>query len=530
MVAEKTRKRRKKSPAPMQMDSPERSGWIHFSAAASAGALLGLCAPGFDQWYLAWVGLVPLLLLVASSVSLWQAARRGLTFGLVYLHWYLGLYPLDWLGFNDWQGRALALAAWLCVALHQGFIVAAFAAACRILPLTGGFLPRKVEERWHLPALVAVPLLWVLVENKVGNAPDLLGVPWSMIEYSQYRQLALLQAARWVGGIGIAALIVMVNVALAGTLATLSRRAAWKSLACATTSGAAIQLLAAALLVSLTASFGLASLSASRLEPKTALGVVQGNINIDMQKTAHRYTLADLTARYRPLIERCPPGICILTESALPTYLHDGGPTAQTLSALARGRQLDLVAGAMDRDRQGRAYNSAFGVTRDGRLVSTVYHKRYLVPFGEYTPRAVEYMPEWVKRLTNTPAGGGFRAGNAPAVLWMSGGRIAPLICFETISPELVAESVRDGGALLVNLSDLAWFHDSMIGQQMLAFSVMRAVESKRYFVFAANSGPSAVIDPDGRITSRSRVDEQTLLLGKVGFLSDLTPFTLWFR
>jgi apolipoprotein N-acyltransferase len=115
-------------------------------------------------------------------------------------------------------------------------------------------------------------------------------------------------------------------------------------------------------------------------------------------------------------------------------------------------------------------------------------------------------------------------------VLDLDGTRIASLVCFETMSPELVVSPVRNGGELLVNLSDLAWFHDSMIGDQMVAFSVCRAVETGRYFVFAANTGPSVVVDTRGRIAAHSRAGARTVLTGDVRLCREQTPFTLWFN
>jgi apolipoprotein N-acyltransferase len=188
-----------------------------------------------------------------------------------------------------------------------------------------------------------------------------------------------------------------------------------------------------------------------------------------------------------------------------------------------------MVVGSMDHDKDQNPFNSAFGIDSHGQLLAEVYHKRYLVPFGEYTPVFVNSMPEWMQRLTNTPAGGGFHSGTDPAAFNLTCGKVAPLVCFETLSPELVASSVRKGGQLLVNISDLAWFHKSCVGEQMLAFSVLRAVENSRWFVFAANTGPSAIIDAKGKIVHLSKQNTEQLLVGKVTLSSEITPFTHWF-
>lgn len=538
MPAATTKSRRKSSGSKRKgavaAPAHSHSELLELLAAVFGGVILGLSAPGLDFWYLAWCGLVPWLLLVCGSTSGWQAFRRGLAFGfaynLIYLNWYLGLHPLTWLGFNYMESICLAGLSWIVVSLHQGLIIACLSAVCQKLPICGGFIPQEVENRWCLPSLVVIPFLWVLVNNKLGNASDLLGVPWSMIEYSQYQQLPLIQMCSWSGGVGLSFLIVMANVALAGFLATASAKLNWRSLAASTLGVSCRQLLLVALLITAIYAAGWSGLAQPTIAADKAVSILQGNINIDMQRSQHRYTLSELLAHYLSLGNSLSNQLCIFPENALPTNLKQEASSQAALAGFARARHLDLVVGAIDYSPSKHPYNSAYGISKSGEVLSSVYHKRYLVPFGEYMPQAVKYLPEWIQRLTNTPAGSGFASGKDATILWLHTGKLAPLICFESLSPELVADSVRHGGQLLVNLCDLAWFHDSIIGRQMLAFSVLRAVENQRYFVLAANSGPSAVITPQGKITALSPLTHREILQGKVGMSSALSTFTWWFR
>lgn len=530
-----------------------------------AGVATGLSAPGFNQWYFAWIGLIPLLLGIAASRSVWSAfvyaTLYGLSYNLVYLNWYLHLAPLNWLGLADWESVVVATLAWLFVALHQALIIGIFAAICKLIPLTGNYYPTSIEGRWHLPAAFVIPLAWAVVE-KFANMSDWLGVPWSMLEYSQYRQLPIIQGCSLFGGTGLAFLIVLTNTALACVIATAVKKYSCFSLAGTSVSTVVGQLLAVALVVSVLYGWGLNQVDAQSTKPRVDLSIVQGNINIDMQKTVHKYTLSELMARYLKIVSPAPlastaslastatlaptartvsasspahltpPGICIFTESALPTYLRNEAPLQKSLEDLARSIHMDLVLGSMDCDTAGHSYNSAYGIASNGTLLSTVYHKRYLVPFGEYTPQFVKSLPDmrglpaWMRMLTSTPAGSGFTAGKGPVILALNAGRIAPTICSEAVSPQTVATSVRAGGQLIINISDLAWFHRSMIGDQMIAFSVIRAVENDRYFVLAANSGPSAIVDPVGHITARSAQGTVELVRGRIDFKSGLTPYT----
>ena len=508
--------------------------WRALALSAISGAIFGLSAPGFGQWYLAWFGLAPLLLLSVSSRSVWQAAIRGLIFGtcynLVYLNWYLQLHPLSWMGMNDWQSIPLALFCWSFVSTWQGVITAVFAMVMRLVPLCGGAIPRKVEEKWKIPALLFIPIFWTALFEKLGNAHDLLGVPWSLIEYSQYQQTALIQIASIIGGIGLSVLIVAVNVAIAGFVATHFRKIEFKNLAESSNLASTCSLLVLLLAISGTIIFGFVQMQGKHLRPDVNLSVLQGNINIDMQKTTHRYTLSDLLQRYASQLKSCPPGICVFSESALPTYLRKSPHVLSFLTSIARDKQVDMVVGSIDEDDAGRPFNSAFGINRQGGLLNEAYHKRFLVPVGEYTPAFVKLFPDYIQKLTNTPAGTGFAPGKKPTVLNLSGKHVGPLVCFETIAPELATSSTRNGAEVLVNISDLAWFHNSMIGEQTAACATFRAVETGRYFVYAANTGPSLVINPLGQITGRTAMGTDSVLTRKVQLLQDHTLFTQWYH
>ncbi|MBX9688360.1 MAG: apolipoprotein N-acyltransferase [Candidatus Obscuribacterales bacterium] len=502
--------------------------------ASVAGAVMGLSAPGFDQWYIAWFGLAPFFLLAAGADSKLRAGLLGLIYGttyhLVYLNWYLALHPLSWMGLADWQSILLSALCWLIVSTHQGLMFAVFALLMRFLPLCGGALPRKVEDRWKVPALITLPLLWQLAFERVLNAHDYLGVPWSMIEYSQYKQTAFIQIASLIGGIGVGAIVVMFNVALATLIATASKKFAVKSLASASRLSAVTSMMAVLLVLAGCMIYGLQKMQLAKFHKDQNLSVIQGNINIEMQKARHRYTLPELMEHYGKILRNCTPGICVWTESALPAYLKDSPALLSFLKREAREHQVDMIIGSIDSDAGSRPYNSAFGLTKNGLLLNEVYHKRYLVPVGEYTPEFVKYLPEFLQRLTDTPAGVGFSAGKKPVVLDFLGKHIAPLICFETIAPELVSSSARNGGELIVNISDLAWFHNSMVGDQTSASAIFRAVESGRYFIYAANTGPTIFINPLGVIEAHSTPGKTEMLTAQVSLISEQTPFTQWYN
>jgi apolipoprotein N-acyltransferase len=337
-----------------------------------------------------------------------------------------------------------------------------------------------------------------------------------------------------IGGIGICALIIATNVTIASFIATFfgGGTKQFKRLAAENKETAFYHCLGMALVLVAVYCLGYQQEGQVKTNATVDTTLVQGGINIDMQKTERRFTIEDLVDNYDKLLANSHDSLVILPEGALPTYLREQPGVMSWLKNKAAEKHLDIVVGSMDRSEANRPYNAAYGITSGGVALPEVYHKRFLVPIGEYTPLLVNYLPEWVKRWTNTPAGGGFAAGKEPVLLDLSRGKIAPLICFESISPEVTAASCRAGGQLLVNISDLAWFHKSDCGQQMLAFAVLRAIENRRYFIFAANTGPSAIIDPTGKITHYLAQGEKSksILNGKVGLNWQPTAFALWYR
>lgn len=529
--------------------------------AIMAGLSLGCCAPGVGVWITAWFCLAPLLFIVGLERSLFKTFVYGFLFGLayncIYWQWLLNLAPLNWLGFDARQGQLMAWAALLIVASHQAIIVAIFALTYRLIFCSSLFVFTD-RHSWlgNWLHILLVPLAWILIVNKLGNAHCLLGVPWSMLEYSQYKNLGIIQIADIIGGIGISYLLVMINTLIArfamrffteawkvstGGYSPLSQRLGtssayggrlsnlnkyWPTLKPLLPSTVFTIIVLAAVIY-----YGQCCRAVLYLQPSELVSIVQPNINIEMYKAEKKYSLDELLALEMNLAQQCPPGLCVWTEGAVPARLATDIHILKQLQNLCASKNLSLIVGTIDQDKHGHSYNAAAAISVNQQVTNEFYHKRYLVPFGEYTPAFVDYLPysQLIRTLTNTPAGTGYSCGQKAAILKLHDKLTAPLICFEVIAPELAAASVRIGGQLLVNINDLSWFHQSIIGEQMIACGVLRAVENRRYCVFAANTGPSAIITPLGEIQAQMRQNVPGVLTGKIDYLSDLTLFTRWY-
>ena len=116
---------------------------------------------------------------------------------------------------------------------------------------------------------------------------------------------------------------------------------------------------------------------------------------------------------------------------------------------------------------------------------------------------------------------GDFRSGEGFHPLRLLGNhRAGILICYEAIFPEYSRLYKRRGAELLVNMTNDAWFGETSAPHQHLSMTILRAVENRVYFVRAANTGISAIIDPTGRIVARTRTFERTALSGTVRWMN----------
>jgi apolipoprotein N-acyltransferase len=168
-----------------------------------------------------------------------------------------------------------------------------------------------------------------------------------------------------------------------------------------------------------------------------------------------------------------------------------------------------------------RHFNSVVTVGSDTGL----YHKRHLVPFGEYFP-----IPDFLRPVMDVLdlpyKDFDFGADDQP-LLTIDGRPIETMICFEDAFGSEIAARARDA-AYLVNVTNDAWFANSSAPHQHLAFSRLRAMETGRWFLRSANTGISALISPDGEVVQRSRQFEQAVLRGEAEPRRGQTPYQRW--
>ena len=225
-----------------------------------------------------------------------------------------------------------------------------------------------------------------------------------------------------------------------------------------------------------------------------SVALLQGNIAQEMKFRPERY--ARILDTYARLAEESQAKLIVLPETAVPRFYDAVDPAyLQRLEAAARRNGGDLLLGVPFRTERREYYNSVVSL---GASPRQLYHKVHLVPFGEFVPPGLS----WTLRLVEIPLSDFSRGGAEQPPILAAGQRIAVNICYEDAFGDEIARRLPEA-SLLVNVSNVAWFGDSLAPAQHLQIARLRAAETGRMHLTAANTGITAVIDRDGRVLER---------------------------
>jgi apolipoprotein N-acyltransferase len=349
------------------------------------------------------------------------------------------------------------------------------------------------------------PAAWVLSEWL--RSWLFTGFPWLNLGYSQVES-PLLGFAPLIGAYGVG----WITALSAGLLA-------WAATAGLNARVAAVTALA----IIWSAGFGLNQLLWTEPggAPITA-SLVQGNVpqELKWRPEQQRATLERYLALTR---EHLDSDLVVWPETAIPAF-HDEVETdfLEPLRNELRQHDVSLVTGIPVLDRSSWSYyNAIISLEQPDQF----YYKVHLVPFGEYLP-----LRDWLAQVLSflpVPEAD-FSAGSARQPLLQAAGYpIGSSICYEIIFGEQLITALPQA-AFLVNVSNDAWFGDSLAPHQHLEMARMRARETERYVLRATNTGISAIIDARGQELVRSRQFQAETISGEVEPRSGATPYVRW--
>ena len=476
-----------------------------FLAAIGAGLLaVPYLAPALFP--LVWVAFVPLF----HALNRAQTTRAAVLYG-----WLMGLFAhligFYWLVYtiSAFGGfpYAVSVLVFVIYAALQAIELALFAWFVR----SAGPGPLKI-----FPALFWVPLEFLFP----------LLFPWhlanSQVEFSWF-----VQTADLVGPYGASFIVMWCNAALYH---------AWRARA----EGGVQRILPvayAALALAASLVYGGGRLRSIETEladaRKISIAAVQGNVDIDM-KWNPDLAKKNLAKHQELTAPAGPVPLVIWPESAIEAFIPEDlqALPPEYMPILKSDRAMFVFGAKSYRGKPGqpglKMFNTAFFTDASGRILSR-YHKQVLLAFGEYLPfsRVLSLLPAM-------PFSDGFTPGPGPVAFHMARGiRLAPLICYEDLMPELSRKFVSEARAnLLVNLTNDAWYGRSVGPWQHLWLAQSRAIETRRTLLRVTNTGVTSVVNAKGEIVQTLPMFTGALMETEVEILNGETfyvRFGDWF-
>jgi apolipoprotein N-acyltransferase len=456
--------------------------------------LLGPLAFSPCDLYLLAIITPALLFVTCRKLSVRRAFWRGWLFGL------------------GWFGAGVS---WVYIAIHDfGYtsaplalsLTTLFVAFLSLFPaLLSSLVTLWFPQENKCKYLLAWPAAWVVIEWCRGWF--LTGFPWLNLGYSQIESPLH----------GLAPILGVYGVSLAAVFSAGLVLVAWYwpgRVRLVTFSGLAVLWGSAFLL--------------SYIPWTTPLGkplqasLIQGNIPqaIKWQPERVKSTLEQywqLTAKH------WDSDLIVWPEGALTVFYHQVANNYLTLlAAKAKAHKTELLIGLpVFHQETGKYYNSMLSLGSQ----QAFYYKRHLVPFGEYVP-----FDEYLRGLIHffdLPMSS-FSAGpKEQPLLQVAGYPVATSICYEDAFGEEIIVALPEA-RLLVNITNNAWYGDSLAPHQHLQISRMRALETGRDLMRATTNGISAIIDAKGALQATTPQFKTATLTGNVQPRGGATPYVLW--
>lgn len=456
--------------------------------------LLPLAFAPYGQSYLAPLALAALFYSWQQAGSPKQAAGFGYLFGL-------GQF-----GLGTW---------WVYISMHQfsgagplaaGLLTLLFVLTLSLYPALAGGLTRWLcrPEMSVWAVLLIFPSIWVTVEGLRGWL--LTGFPWLEIGYSQIDS-PLAGFAPLFGNYGV------------GWLTALTGAAIWLLLQLRIP----INRLVFGLLTIWAVGFALKSVAWTSAEGRPFQAtLLQGNISQDLkwQEQTRQMTLSTYLGMTR---QHWDSSLIVWPETAVPAFLHQVQENILTpLEEEAKRQGTDLLIGIPILEREsGRYYNAVISLGQ----TPGVYYKRHLVPFGEFLP--LRPLLGFVLDILQIPLSDFSPGGHRQPLLHGAGWPLATTICYEDAFARDALSGLPEA-SYMVNVSNDAWFGDSIAPHQHLQMARMRALEAGRYLLRATNTGITAIIGPNGKIVNQAAQFVRTSLTGTVQPYAGATPYVLW--
>jgi len=466
--------------------------WRAFLALAS-GLLLTWAFPPKDAGWIAWLALIPLTVAV-RGVRLRAGFVAGLLAGTVF-------FALSFLYI-----RQFGLFPWLALAVFQGLFVAVF-----------GFLASlmwRCRQPWLRVSGVAGA--WAAGELLRGYC-GALGFTFCDLAYSQYRAVAIMQVASLVGHYGLGFIMALSGAALVEAVPRPSRRGRAPT-------GAPLIIVGLGLVVAVAWGQRRAVRIDADVQPP-AIGVVAVQASGGPEPPTEQAYVQEVTRRYiaRSMADGRGADLIVWPETAVPARINESAALADWVRSVPVRLRCALLAGAAEAAPGDVTYNTLWGYGPKGESIGR-YRKQQLVIFGEYVPwrDTLRFLKRYPIRDFD------YSPGQEDVLIPVKGFGVAPMICFESIFPDISRRLVREGATVLVVATSDSWVGaaPAELWQHAQA-SPFRAVENGRWLIRAASTGVTCLISPNGRLAKEAPINAVASVRGFVWPRSGMALYTM---
>ena len=462
----------------MRQVFPTSSEWI---AAAASALLLILSFPNFELWFLAWVGLVPVLVMIARRPSPLRALILGWAMGTVFFYttcYWLTYSMIHYGGIPTVVAYLLLVPAAIVIGIFPGLAL---------------MLTAHTLKRLGLGAVLLAPVFWITCEwLRLGVTGQL----WNALGYSQAFQWWVVSPANWGGVYAVSFMIITVNSVV---VLMIMKRSRW-------TFATMVGVLAAVFFVTMLSKFLPVDKSGFSSDNPESICVVAVQPNVpmtfdksvdEMKELLDRHLSMSLTG-LKQCSERHNSRLVIWPESPMNFRYASDRSFQELVTGFSRENRTYLLLNSLEPAPAGGAYNSALLINGDAPIIQ--YDKIRLMPFGEYVP-----VPQWLPGASLIGGiVGEFTPGDKYTVMSVGGFRVGVFICIESAYPWIAREMTSRNADLLINISNDGYLGPTAVMRQHLANTIFRAVENGRPLMRVTNTGISAKIDNEGRVEDQT--------------------------
>lgn len=372
----------------------------------------------------------------------------------------------------------------------------------------------KLQRPFPRLIFILAPFIWIGFEYILTHL--LTGFPWGLLGYSQHKNLWLLQFASLSGIYGLSFILVLFQSLFVYSM-IYRRRAPF--------------FLGLILVVFLHFGGWMIMQGNPSMEDSFQASVIQGNVSSEIQwDQISDFQTRDIFNQHLDLSKKARQQgsrLIIWPEFSVPLCFscsYNIYPEFKfELSRFAQELGTTILLGTSETVISRKLlhyYNTALCLQPD--LSVSEYYKIHLVPFGEYTPYKKIFF--FIEKMTQ--AIGELSPGNAFVLHQFEGKKFGTPICYEIIFPNLVRQFVKKGADFLVTITNDSWYGKSSAPFQHFAIAVVRAVENRRFLLRSATTGVSGIIDPYGRVLSKTEMMTQTYLTERITPMDVITPYT----